>query len=380
MTPSTSFDLSPILRELEKNDYRLAKVLPVVPKKIPGISELGIFLNMWTEKRTNIFNPAYFLNLLQLIFRYRYPTTYILFDALLKNDPIPPERLSLFFSEEELATFIGQGIVTELDDGRLRFEIRIIPFMDKLLVTDRFDRSTKGLTYCGIDSLIMAEENRAQFLGQRHFKSCLDIGTGAGIQAICASGYCRKVSGIDINPRAITYAKINAGINNLDKRRFRKSDLFSGVKEKYDLILSNPPFMFYPKSELEKEEHLDGDGGMYGLEVVGNILDNIDHYLEENGVARIIAQSPIVGNHDMLREMVNDKFSSLPYHVTIKPLCYFINPTHFHFYRKHGIRYNILCLITLVKGQETYKLSINEMPILRKLADFAKIGMIYCVK
>ncbi len=380
LSPDT--DLSPIFREIKKHNYKLAKILPVVPKRVPGIAEIVALINILLgrmPKRTYTFNEAYFQNLLQSMFRSRYPATYILFKALIKNEPISPEELERFFSEEELGVFVKQGLASRLDTGFIRFDIRIFRFMNKWFITDRFDRATPGMTYCGLESLIMVEVTRSIFLGRRKFKSCLDIGTGTGLQSICASDYCEKVGGIDINPRAVAYSKTNARINGLDDKLFRKSDLFSQVKEKYDLILSNPPYMFYPKEELEAEEHLDGDGGEYGVEIPGKILDNIDRFLKDDGVAVISAQSPVLKNRDMVREMVDAKFASLPYEVTLRPLCYFINPTHFFFYRKYGIRYNVIYLITLKKGKGTYKSSIIEMSMPKKLLEFLKIGAIYVV-
>ncbi|MFQ5645553.1 MAG: HemK2/MTQ2 family protein methyltransferase [bacterium] len=380
MIPRLNFDLSPILRECKKHDYQLTKVLPVVPKRLPGIGELHLLVNLFTNKRTCSFNPSFFRKQFQADFRRRHPDAYTLFEAFIRNDPLPREKLRKFFSEEELHKFIKQGIATRGDDNRIRFEIRLFSFMDRWFVTDRFDRSTQGLTYCGIDSLVLAEENLKTFYGKRHFQSCLDIGTGTGLQGICASEYCERITGIDINPRAVTYSKINASINGLDEKRFQESDLFTGVKGRYELIISNPPFMFYPREELGREEHLDGDGGKYGLEIVGTILDRIDRFLEKDGVARILAQSPMVGDQDLLPKLIREKFSRLDYQVTLKPLCYFMNPTHFFFYRQQGIRYCTLYLITLHKGKTPFTLSVDPMPSLRKAADFLKTGLVYAAR
>jgi release factor glutamine methyltransferase len=90
----------------------------------------------------------------------------------------------------------------------------------------------------------------------RRGDSVLDLGTGSGIQGIFAAGKASRVVSSDINPEAVKCAKLNAKKLKLeDKIRVVKSDLFSNIKSKFDLIIFNPPFRWFkPRDILERGE------------------------------------------------------------------------------------------------------------------------------
>ena len=68
----------------------------------------------------------------------------------------------------------------------------------------------------------------------------LDMGTGTGYVAIYLSKLGFSADGADINPNAISIAKKNARKNGVNCNFFI-SDLFSNIKNKYDIIVFNPP-------------------------------------------------------------------------------------------------------------------------------------------
>src|SRR3989338_8989568 len=72
--------------------------------------------------------------------------------------------------------------------------------------------------------------------------SILDLGTGTGILAKEAMKYSSDVLAADINPKAVSYGK-KQGIKAV------KSDLFSNIKGKFDLIIFNPPYLPCQKKE-----------------------------------------------------------------------------------------------------------------------------------
>ena len=73
----------------------------------------------------------------------------------------------------------------------------------------------------------------------------LDMGTGSGILAIVAAQKAKKVIAIDINPKAVQCAKENIKNNNLKNVKVYQGDLFSPLKpkDKFDVILFNPPYL-----------------------------------------------------------------------------------------------------------------------------------------
>jgi len=68
----------------------------------------------------------------------------------------------------------------------------------------------------------------------------LDLGTGSGYCAIRLAKEGAKVDAVDISEDALRCASINAKLNKVRIRLFY-SDLFKNVKDKYGLIISNPP-------------------------------------------------------------------------------------------------------------------------------------------
>lgn len=118
----------------------------------------------------------------------------------------------------------------------------------------------------------------------------LDIGTGTGCIAIeIAKITNAKVDAIDISENALKIAQKNAKLHNV-KCIFLKSDLFSNVKDKYDLIVSNPPYIpikdIYKLSDVVKNyEPHDAlfANDEYGIEFYEKIIKTSVTFLNNNG-------------------------------------------------------------------------------------------------
>ncbi len=112
----------------------------------------------------------------------------------------------------------------------------------------------------------------------------LDIGTGSGCIAITLKKNCScNVSAIDISDSAIDVAKYNAKINNVDINIF-KSDILNNVDGKYDVIVSNPPYISYDEEIMDivknNEPHsalyADNNGLYYYEEILKNCKKNLN--------------------------------------------------------------------------------------------------------
>ncbi len=114
----------------------------------------------------------------------------------------------------------------------------------------------------------------------------LDIGTGSGCIAITLKSKLpnSNVDACDISQDALEVAKINAKENH-QSINFIHSDLFLNIDKKYDLIISNPPYIAYDE-EIDlvvknNEPHIalyaDNDGMAYYLE----IFKNANNYLKD---------------------------------------------------------------------------------------------------
>lgn len=123
----------------------------------------------------------------------------------------------------------------------------------------------------------------------------LEIGCGSGIASICALKNGSTVVGVDISPNAVKCARENAKRNNLEGS-FRESNLFESVpKEKFDVIIFNPPYL-----PTELKDKLNGplnhafDGGKDGRKVLEVFLDQFDNFLKKGGYL-LLVQSDLNG-------------------------------------------------------------------------------------
>lgn len=123
-------------------------------------------------------------------------------------------------------------------------------------------------------------------------KKILDLCTGSGAIAISLAKYIDKsnITAVDISSKALNVAKLNAKNNEVEDRiTFVESDLFENLKkEKYDIIVSNPPYIKKEvlkklDKEVQKEPNLALNGGYDGLDFYRKIIKNADEYLKFNG-------------------------------------------------------------------------------------------------
>lgn len=125
------------------------------------------------------------------------------------------------------------------------------------------------------------------------FKSVLDICTGSGIIACMIAKLTDSiVIGSDISTEAIEVAFKNMeNLGLFNRALFRKSDLFSKIREdeKFDMIISNPPYIPYSKkSTIQKEVTFEPDIALYtndsdGLEFYKKIISEAPAYLNKGG-------------------------------------------------------------------------------------------------
>lgn len=116
----------------------------------------------------------------------------------------------------------------------------------------------------------------------------IDLGTGSGAIAIALKKNIKsKIDAIDISDEALEVAKQNAKINDVDIN-FYKSDMLENVKGKYDIIISNPPYIAYGEKieDIVKnnEPHIALYADNNGLEYYKKILKKSGQYLNYPGI------------------------------------------------------------------------------------------------
>ncbi|MGY0068832.1 DUF7059 domain-containing protein [Streptomyces sp. QTS137] len=125
--------------------------------------------------------------------------------------------------------------------------------------------------------------------------SALDLGTGSGIQALHATRHATRVTATDVNPRALHITALTLALSGAPAADLREGSLFAPVRadEKYDLIVSNPPFVISPGARLTYR-----DGGMGGDDLCRTLVQEAGERLGDGGFAQFLANWQHVEGED----------------------------------------------------------------------------------
>ena len=183
--------------------------------------------------------------------------------------------------DEEISDRLKDIIEKRKKNYPLQYAIGFWQFYNLELKVDPRALIPRFETEIIVDYLIKANINKEKIL---------DIGTGSGAIALSMAKNLENsfVLGSDIEENALSLARENKkrlGIENVD---FIRSDLFDKIDGKFDLIISNPPYInkkdyenldeilyYEPKSALY--------GGEDGLDFYRKIIDQAGDFLKDNG-------------------------------------------------------------------------------------------------
>jgi release factor glutamine methyltransferase len=132
-----------------------------------------------------------------------------------------------------------------------------------------------------------------QHLAEKTDLDILDLGTGSGILAITllAERPLAKGVAVDVSSHALTVAKENAVLNGVvDRLQFVESNWFTHVAGRFDLIVSNPPYI--PSQDVltldvevrDHDPHIALDGGGDGLDCYRALANGAGNHLTEKAV------------------------------------------------------------------------------------------------
>lgn len=150
-----------------------------------------------------------------------------------------------------------------------------------------------------VDQNVLIPQPDTEILVEEVIKICkkmnapikiLDLCTGSGAIAISLAKNLKgntQIYASDISNKVLEIAYKNSVYHNV-KINFINSDLFENIKEKFDIIVSNPPYI--ATSEIEKlsaqvqnEPKLALDGGKDGLEIYRRIVNDAYKRINNNG-------------------------------------------------------------------------------------------------
>lgn len=140
------------------------------------------------------------------------------------------------------------------------------------------------------DTEILVEEV-LKIAKNENAREILDMCTGSGGIGVSLAYYLKntKITMSDISENAINIAKNNAKKNNvIEKTKFIKSDLFKNIKEKFDIIVSNPPYIETNviktlSKQVQNEPKIALDGGEDGLVFYRKLINQAPKFLRNGG-------------------------------------------------------------------------------------------------
>lgn len=138
----------------------------------------------------------------------------------------------------------------------------------------------------------MLVQRAVEFIRERGAVSVLDVCTGSGCIAVAIGRSCPgvRVLASDVSGKALGIAKSNIELHSLANVELVESDLFERIEGKFDLVVSNPPYIKtdeiakLDRNVAEYEPGLALDGGADGLDVYRNMSKVLADYLKKDGM------------------------------------------------------------------------------------------------
>ncbi len=136
----------------------------------------------------------------------------------------------------------------------------------------------------------------AQLRGERlpPAAEILDLCTGSGVLAVAAARAHpgSRVVAVDISRRAVLAARLNARLNGVAVKAIR-GDLFAPVaRARFDLIVSNPPYVPGPRSDLASGGPSRAwEGGPDGRAILDRICARVSGHLKPGGAVLLVQNS-----------------------------------------------------------------------------------------
>lgn len=215
-------------------------------------------------------------------------------EKYIKEQNLPKEELDKYIKELE------KGKPIQYIIGNVNFYGNIIKVNDSVLIP-RFE--TELLCEKTINLVKKIYPNKKIDI--------LDLGTGSGCIAITLKKELESnVTALDISEKAIKVAKENAKLNNVEIN-FINEDMVKYKEKKYDVIISNPPYIDKNESIMDivknNEPHLALYAEEKGIYFYRKIIENIKYLCKEKYIIAFeIGQSQSTRIVDIAKKELTD--------------------------------------------------------------------------
>ncbi len=131
----------------------------------------------------------------------------------------------------------------------------------------------------------------------------LDLCTGSGVLAVTAALLGSDVVAVDVSRRALLSARLNAAINAVNIS-VRRGDLFAPVAgERFDVIVSNPPYVPSPSGELPRRGPARAwEAGPRGRAFLDRVCAGVADHLRPGGVL-LLVHSAVCGERESIETL-----------------------------------------------------------------------------
>lgn len=199
------------------------------------------------------------------------------------------QLLLSIFGKDNLMTILDMGFAIETGSVVKPEGYVILPVGKLFLIVSLpscYRNAKKKISdiYIGSDSTKLMK-----YVKKEKYNKVLDLCAGSGVQGLNIVDYANKVVEVELNDVAYSTANLNGKMNGISSEKYevRKGDLYSCANERFDCIISNPPFVPVPKDIVFP---LCGDGGEDGLDLVRRIVAGYDEHLETCGKAYMVLE------------------------------------------------------------------------------------------
>ena len=159
-------------------------------------------------------------------------------------------------------------------------------------LTPGLDGSSNRVDADHVLGISPAATSLAELTVRERVDSALDLGTGCGVQSLHLATHASRVVATDVNRRALWLTGLNAELNEVATVDVREGSLFEPVAdERFDLVVTNPPFVISPGTG---ERLVYRDSGVPGDGVVEQIVRGIPGHLTPGGTGQVLANWAII--------------------------------------------------------------------------------------
>lgn len=237
--------------------------------RLSGYIKAAIQLSNVNKQTAEIANKTSLLDMLLTLF--------------LSNETVVADVVRKYIKPEIIENWLKTGVIYQT--GTLMMAgVRFVPYKELIICHEPMQEEDKQNRY-----RVMNCSGSSQFLDyltiRKQSKLTLDMGTGVGVLALLAAKHSEKVIAVDINFRALQFARFNAQMNGLTNIQFIQGDMFTALKEQqFDLIFNNPPYVISPdNTKFYRDNPLPGD------ELLKQTVQDVPRYLCKGGFAQVIS-------------------------------------------------------------------------------------------